>query len=88
MAAQFLTLRLSETEAELISRLQARTALSKSDLVKRALQALDRESGDAKGGGLFALGEARFGRHGDAKRQSADIKSVVRGRLDAKRTGR
>ena len=33
---------------------------------------------------LFASGEANFGRHGDAKRQSANIKGAVRERLRAK----
>ncbi len=36
-------------------------------------------------GSLSTLGEAGFGRHGEVKRQSADIKSVVRKRAQAKR---
>jgi hypothetical protein len=34
---------------------------------------------------LYDLGKPIFGKHGDASRQSADIKSVVRERLAAKR---
>ncbi len=32
-------------------------------------------------GGLYALGVNRFGRHGDATRQSAQIKRLVRERM-------
>lgn len=86
MAGQFLTLRLNESEAELLARLGASTGLTKTEIVKRALRGLARSlpAGDEN---LFDLGAAHFGRHGDDTRQSADIKRVVRARLDARRTG-
>lgn len=85
MPAHFLNVRLNQAELELIDRLQAQTALTKSELVKRALQMLARETADVLPGGLFELGKTRFGRHGDVTRQAADIKRVVRARLHAKR---
>jgi len=86
MTGQFLTLRLNETEAELLARLGASTGLTKTEIVKRALRGLAK-SLPAGEESLFELGAARFGRHGDDARQAADIKRVVRARLDAKRTG-
>jgi hypothetical protein len=86
MTGQFLTLRLNETEAELLARLGASTGLTKTEIVKRALRGLAK-SLPAGEENLFELGAARFGRHGDDARQAADIKRVVRARLDAKRTG-
>ena len=84
MTTQFLTLRLTAEDASLMAHLHKQTGLSKSDIVKRALrQMLGSEVAPATGG-LFALGQASFGRHGDATRQSADIKRVVRERLLAK----
>ncbi len=90
MNASHLTLRLSSQDAALIEHLRVQTGLSKSDVVKHALRAL---AGTASNDdfaapaaqGLFALGEGSFGRHGDASRQSADMKSVVRARLMVKR---
>ena len=87
MATQFLTVRLTEAESKLVERLHAQTGLSKSALVKQALRQLSGAHKSYSEGGLFALGAAHFGRHGDATRQSAQIKSVVRERLNAKRTG-
>ena len=86
MAGLFLSVRLTAAESQLIDRLQAQTALTKSELVKRALHALARATAALQEGGLFELGKARFGRHGDATRQAADIKRVVRARLHAKRS--
>jgi len=86
MTARFLTLRLTDTEAELLARLGASTGLTKTEIVKRALHGLAKTM-PAGEGGLFELGAARFGRHGDDTRQAADIKRVVRARLDAKRPG-
>ncbi len=86
MSGHFLTLRLNETEAELLARLGASTGLTKTEIVKRALRGLA-ESLPAGEETLFELGAARFGRHGDGSRQAADIKRVVRARLDAKRPG-
>ena len=86
MNGQYLTIRLTESEAELIARLGAATGLTKTEIVKRALR-LWIEDAQGTSGGLFDLGALRFGRHGDDSRQAADNKAVVRGRLDAKRSG-
>ena len=89
MDAEFLTVRLSKDEAQVIQRLRRKTGLSKSAIVKRALHSLAKESeGDGDAGGLFALGVTRFGRYGNAARQSADIKRVVKSRVRAKRFSR
>lgn len=87
MGAQFLTVRLTEAESKLVERLHVQTGLSKSELVKQALSRLSAAHDVNAEGGLFALGAARFGRYGDATRQSARIKRTVRERLNAKRTG-
>ena len=84
MQPQFLTLRLTEDDASLMARLHAQTGLSKSEIVKRALRKLASAEEAGLDISLFALGEASFGRHGDVKRQSANIKNVVRERLLAK----
>lgn len=86
MRAQFLTVRLTESEARLVARLHEETGLSKSALVKRALESLSEKHAAPAAGGLYELGAERFGRHGDVARQSAQIKRVVRERLDAKRS--
>ena len=86
MSTQFLTIRLGEAESELMARLGASTGLTKTEIIKRALAQLASATPEA-GGGLFELGASRFGRHGDAARQSSDIKRLVRARLDAKRAG-
>ena len=86
MRTQFLTIRLTEAEARLVARLNAQTGLTKSQLVKQALKKLSAEPDISAGGGLFEIGADRFGRHGDKARQSAQIKQVVRARLDAKRS--
>ena len=84
MATQFLTLRLTAEDASLMAHLHAQTGLSKSDIVKRALRQLVSSEAAPATDGLFALGQASFGRHGDATRQSTNIKRVVRDRLLAK----
>lgn len=84
MATEFLTLRLSAEDAALMAHLHAQTGLTKSDIVKRALRQLVNSQELPASGGLFALGQASFGRQGDATRQSADVKRVVRERLRAK----
>lgn len=86
MGTQFLTVRLTEAESKLVERLHVQTGLSKSELVKQALSRFSATHDVNAEGGLFALGAARFGRHGDATRQSARIKRTVRERLNAKRT--
>ena len=86
MSTQFLTIRLTDAEAQLVARLNKQTGLTKSALVKQALKNLSATHDASGGGGLYALGAEGFGRHGDVTRQSARIKQVVRDRLDAKRT--
>jgi predicted transcriptional regulator len=87
MSSSHLTLRLSSQDAELIEQLRARSGLSKSDIVKSALRAwVGMQQPTAPvAQGLFALGAGRFGKHGHAARQSANIKAVVRNQLKAKR---
>ena len=87
MTASHLTLRLTDHDAQLIELLRARTGKSKSDIVKLALRALasNEDSMAPAVQGLYALGEGGFGKHGNASRQSANLKSVVRARLKAKR---
>lgn len=88
MTSQFLTLRLTEDEAELVSKLRLKTGLSKSEIVKRALNSFADTSGVSTGASLYELGVTRFGRHGDATRQAANIKAVVRAQLNAKHARR
>ena len=89
MDTEFLTIRLSNNEARTIERLRQTTGLSKTEIVKRALRLLGTDGNSAGGAeGLFALGSGRFGRHGDVRRQSADVKRVARSRANARRTGR
>ena len=52
------------------------------------VQAIDAEEVFAKARQAAELGAARCGLHGDTERQTAQIKRVVRERLNAKRTGR
>ncbi len=87
MRAQFLSIRLTEAESRLVARLNQITGLSKSALVKRALKEMSAAHDGAAASSLFDPGAANFGRHGDATRQSAGIKRVLRERLNAKRTG-
>ncbi len=88
MPSSHLTLRLNRDDDLLIERLRARNGLSKSDLVKQALRALatQQEADLPASQSLFALGEGRFGRHGIATRQAANIKAAVRARLGVKRS--
>jgi Ribbon-helix-helix protein, copG family len=88
MGSNHLTLRLSSQEARLIEQLRTASGLSKSDIVKRALHAWAAAAPPASGAqapSLFDLGEASFGKHANAARQSSNIKSVVRAQLRAKR---
>jgi len=84
MTEQFLSLRLSADDAALMAQLHAQTGLSKSDIVKRALRQLADAQLAPAAGGLFALGQSSFGRQGDATRQSAKVKRIVRDRLQAR----
>ncbi len=88
METQFLTVRLNDAESALVARLHQATGESKSSLVKRALKQLAEQEIGAKGQSLFALGAPSFGKHGDSSRQSADLKSLVKQRVHAKRTRR
>jgi predicted transcriptional regulator len=86
---EFLTIRLSKDDARVMQRLREAMGLTKTEIVKRALRSLAGDRTDSTaGGGLYELGAARFGRHGDARRQSSAIKRVARARAFAKRTGR
>ncbi len=87
MGTQFLTVRLTEAESKLVERLHVQTGLSKSALIKQALTRLSAAHEASADGGLYALGAAHFGRHGDTTRQSAQIKRTVRERLNVKLTG-
>jgi hypothetical protein len=82
---QFLSLRLGASDSALMQQLHERMGLSKSAIVKRALQHLAASTEAQADVSLFDLGKPLFGRHGDATRQSKYIKSVVRQRLAAKR---
>lgn len=89
MDSQFLTIRLSKDDAHVIHRLRATTGLSKTEIVKRALRSLASDAtAPAEGTGLFELGATRFGRYGNVRRQSSDLKRIARSRAVAKRTGR
>lgn len=89
MDSEFLSIRLSKDDARVILRLRATTGLSKSEIVKRALRSLASDgTAPAEGTGLFELGATRFGRYGNVRRQSSDIKRIARTRAIAKRTGR
>ncbi len=82
---QFLSLRLGAGDAALMRQLHERMGVSKTEIVKQALRLLA-SSGEAAASDtcLYELGKPSFGRYGDATRQSAQIKSVVRDRLNAK----
>ena len=82
---QFLSLRLGAGDAALVRQLHERTGLSKTEIVKQALRLLaSSDQAVAANTCLYELGKPSFGRYGDATRQSAQIKSVVRDRLNAK----
>lgn len=87
MNTQFLSLRMANDEALLITQLQAALGGTKSDVVKQALRLLATAAHSnqvANAPSLHSLGAGRFGRHGDSARQSVNIKSTVRQRLAAK----
>jgi Ribbon-helix-helix protein, copG family len=85
MDSEYLSVRLSKDDAQVIQRLHQQTGLSKSEIVKRALRSLAQDSSATTEGGLFELGATRFGRYGNVRHQSDDIKNIVKVRLDAKR---
>lgn len=82
---QFLSLRLGSQDAALMQQLHEKTGLSKTDIVKQALRQWASATQASSEVSLYDLGKPVFGKHGDAKRQSSSIKSVVRERLAAKR---
>ena len=79
-----LNIRLPAQDGALFAKLQERTGLSKSELVRQALRVF---AGQALADeiSLYSLGVDKFGRRGDASRQAADIKQIVKARLAAKR---
>lgn len=85
MDSEYLCVRLSKDDAQVIQRLHQQTGLSKSEIVKRALRSLAHGNTADPEGGLFELAATRFGRYGNIRRQSNNIKNVVNARLDAKR---
>lgn len=80
---KFLSLRLGANDAALVQRLHERMGLSKSEIVKQALRLMAET--DEQQASIYELGKVHFGRYGDAQRQSAQIKTVVRGRANGKR---
>jgi hypothetical protein len=82
---QFLSLRLGSQDAALMQLLHEKTGLSKTDIVKQALRQWASATQASSEVSLYDLGKPVFGKHGDEKRQSSNIKSVVRERLAAKR---
>jgi Ribbon-helix-helix protein, copG family len=85
LSDQFLSLRLGENDSALMQQLHQRTGLSKTEIVKQALRHWARTAPVAEQTSLYDLGTPVFGKYADASRQSAQIKSVVRERLAAKR---
>jgi hypothetical protein len=85
LSDQFLSLRLSASDSALMQQLHQRTGLSKTEIVKQSLRYWARNAPAAEQTSLYELGQGVFGKHGDASRQSASIKVVVRERLAAKR---
>lgn len=81
----FLSLRLGAGDSALMQQLHQRTGLSKTEIVKQALRHWARSAPAVEQTSLYDLGAGVFGKHGDASRQSANIKTVVRERLAAKR---
>jgi hypothetical protein len=75
-ANHFLSLRLDESDAALMQTLYSRTGLSKTEIVKLALRKLANDTQPETS--LFDMGASKFGCYGDARRQSVQIKSVVR----------
>lgn len=85
-SAQILSLRLSPDDAHLMAQLHARLGVSKSEVVKKALRLMADQLTSAPDANAFSAGAGLFGRYGDAHRQSAGIKQMVRQRLADKRS--
>ena len=81
---QFLSLRLSDDDSRLMEFLHAQSGLSKSELVKQSLRLMADQLSKTQPVDAFAAGAGLFGRYGDAQRQSANIKQIVKQRLAAK----
>ncbi|MFN0313740.1 MAG: ribbon-helix-helix domain-containing protein [Burkholderiales bacterium] len=89
METEFVTVRLTKDEADCMRRLREATGLSKTEIIRKALRTLASDRTEMGAGvGLFDLGASRFGKHGDARRQSSKIGHIARTRANAKRTGR
>lgn len=84
MSANALTVRLTQSESLLVEQLCRKTGLTKSALIRHALKTFALTHDDAADHGLPKLGSTRFGSQGDSTRQSAQIKRVVRERLNTK----
>jgi hypothetical protein len=87
LSSEFLSLRVAQSDAALLEQLRQTLGGTKSDIVKQALRLMAAQqipSTEENAPSLYQLGAPKFGRHGDAGRQSASIKSVVRARLNAK----
>ena len=69
-----------------MAQLHARLGVSKSEVVKKALRLMADQLTSAPDANAFSAGAGLFGRYGDAHRQSAHIKQMVRQRLSAKRS--
>lgn len=82
---QFLSLRLGAGDSALMQQLHQRTGLSKTEIVKQALRHWARSAPAVEQTSLHELGQGVFGKYADSSRQSANIKTVVRERLVAKR---
>jgi hypothetical protein len=89
METEFVTVRLTKDEADAMRRLREITGLSKTEIIRKALRSLASDRTEsAEGVGLFDLGASRFGKYGDAKRQSSKIGQIARRRASVKRIGR
>jgi len=84
-----MTVRLTRADVQYLESLRAKTGLSMTEIVRKAIRHLASDTpGEGAGIGLFDLGAKRFGKYGDAKRQSSRIGQIARARAHAKRTRR
>jgi Ribbon-helix-helix protein, copG family len=83
---QYLSLRLSVDDSHIVQRLHEQLGLSKSEIVKKALRLLAEQQANGPHSDAYAAGAALFGRHGDVRRQSSQLKQIVRQGLVSKRS--
>lgn len=81
----YLSLRLSPDDARLMEQLRTKMGVSKSEVVKQAVRLMASQVAAEPESNAFSLGSGVFGRYGDARRQSSDIKQLVKQRLAEKR---